>query len=348
MSHRPSHRTPEEDRTIEVAAATWLSLRDAGLSPEQEVELSCWLEENPEHARVFTELSGMWTKLDGLAAARPSGAPDAGLLAPRRRSWFARHAPVVLATAAMIAVAGLAVWRALPVSPDDGQTLVQRAATEVGVQQTVSLPDGSIVRMNTDSAVEINYTAAERRVRLVRGEAHFAVAKNPQRPFIVTAGKVDVRAVGTAFNVRRRSEAVEVLVTEGKVRVDDTVKGESLLQPREKGETPLLNAGERAIIQPAVARPPVVASVAAPEMERTLAWQDRRLEFVASPLVEVVAEFNRYNRHKLVIADPRLGGQQFGGSFRADGFEALVRLLESDFGVEVERRENETILRLKR
>jgi transmembrane sensor len=346
MNHR-DQASGKDRAPIEAVAATWLSLRDSGLTPQQELELSCWLEEDAQHAEVFAELAEVWTSLDGLTAARPAGAPNAALLAPRRKTWVARQAPVMLAAAAAIAVAGFAGWQFSRPAPSDGQTLVQRAATEVGVQQTMSLPDGSIVRLNTDSAVDVNYTATERRVRLVRGEAHFVVAKNPQRPFVVTAGKVDVRAVGTAFNVRRRSEAVEVLVTEGKVRVDDTVKGESFLQRRQDGATPLLHAGERAVIEPTVTKAPV-AAVATTEIERTLAWQDRRLEFVASPLTEVVAEFNRYNRHKLVIADAALGEHRFGGSFRADGFEALVRLLESDFGVTVERREHETVLRLGR
>src|SRR5260370_1274200 len=66
-------------------------------------------------------------------------------------------------------------------------------------------------------------------VRLTRGEAHLAVAKDSSRPFIVTAGGVSVRAVGTAFNVRRVEQRVEVFVTEGKVRIDSAAKGESLL-----------------------------------------------------------------------------------------------------------------------
>ena len=77
-----------------------------------------------------------------------------------------------------------------------------------------------------------------------------------------------------------------------------------------------------------------------------MAWQDQRLEFATVPLAEMVAEFNRYNRHKLVVADPRLAEQCFGGIFRADGYETLVHLLETNHGVVVERRAEETILKL--
>jgi len=85
--------------------------------------------------------------------------------------------------------------------------------------------------------------------------------------------------------------------------------------------------------------------VAAPDLARVLAWQERRLEFVAAPLAEIVAELNRYNRTQLVVADAALAAQRFGGSFRADQPETLVRLLETRFGLRAERRGDETILR---
>jgi transmembrane sensor len=223
------------------------------------------------------------------------------------------------------------------------------ASTEVGVMRTLPLADGSVVQLNTDSAISVRFTATERRVELVRGEAHFQVTKNPARPFIVSAGTVAVRAVGTAFDVRMRPEAVEVLVTEGKVRVDDTAKGQSLLPTPAAGETPLLIAGERAFIPvgtPVKLIPATVTAVAASEIGQRLAWQARRLEFVATPLSEMVTEFNRYTQHKLVIADARLAQRRFGGTFSAGDNEELVRLLEAEFGVIAEREANETKLRL--
>jgi len=79
-----------------------------------------------------------------------------------------------------------------------------------------------------------------------------------------------------------------------------------------------------------------------------LAWQEHRLDFDATPLVEIVAEINRYNRHKLAIADARLNDQRFGGSFPAGDYETFVRMLEANFGVVAERGSGVTRLRLKR
>jgi transmembrane sensor len=130
--------------------------------------------------------------------------------------------------------------------------------------------------------------------------------------------------------------------------VNDPVSGGTLLAPQAAIDTPVLEVGERALIplQAQAASPVVVAEVTPLEVERALAWQERRLEFEGTPLAEVVAEFNRYNRHKIVIADPQLETMRFGGTFRADGYEPFVRLLESGFGVTAEHTERETRLRL--
>jgi transmembrane sensor len=218
--------------------------------------------------------------------------------------------------------------------------------TRIGEFRKLELPDGSTVRLNTDSSIGIAFSAGERRVRLRRGEAHFTVAKNPARPFFVEAGGIAVRAVGTAFNVRLRTAGVEVLVTEGKVRVSDPARAASLAGPESPvaaPEMPLVNAGERMVI-PAVGWPaelvtPVAAmAVPAAEIERALAWQDQRIDVVAVPLAELVAEFNRYNGQKLVVEDAALGERRFGGSFRVDAPETFARLLETRFGLRVERR----------
>ena len=346
-----------EHTAIEDAAAAWLGRRDGGLTAAQEAELAQWLRADPHNMEAFARLDAAWRVLDRLAALRPTGnaEPDADL--PLRRShgklvWL----PVTLATAAALVVAYVGWWR----PAHEAVSFSWTAATEVGGLQKMALPDGSVVALNTDSAVEVGFTAAERRVRLARGEAHFVVAKNPARPFVVEASGVEVRAVGTAFNVRLRPESIEVLVTEGRVRVNDIRgTGTSLITPAGSGpassaELPVIVAGQRAVIPLAplanavALAPMVVVPVAPAEISQMLAWEDRRLEFDPKPLSALVAEFNRYSRHKLVVADPAIAGLKVGGSFRVSDYDAFVRLLESSFGVTAERLENETVLRGRR
>jgi transmembrane sensor len=223
------------------------------------------------------------------------------------------------------------------------------AATDIGAMRKLNLPDGSSVQLNTDSAVVVRLTETERRVRLVRGEAHFQVAKNPARPFIVSAGAIAVRAVGTAFDVRLQPGAVEVLVTEGRVRVNHAANGASLLATAAPtSDEPLLVAGQRAVVPTPVTTGACATVVALDpaEIGQVTSWQSGRLEFVATPLASIVDEFNRYNRHKLVIADPGLAARRFGGSFSVGDHEELVRVLEAEFGVVAERGATATKLRL--
>ncbi len=344
--------TPASE-TIEAAAAVWLSLRDRGMSAPETAEFVHWLQQDPLHATVFDELATVWKDFDRLGAVPPpataSGAsePDADLLAPRIRRRLHR----TLAWSALGAAA--AVLLLFTLWPSLSRTPHHTAETAVGAFQKFDFPDGSVAQLNTDSAIVTVFTATERRVRVVRGEVFFTVTKDPARPFIVTAGPVAVRAVGTAFNVNQRVDVIEVLVTEGRVRVDDARDERSLLPAAtaSSAEPPLLVAGERAVVPLAPAgsaATPVTAiveKVAADAARRALAWQERRLEFDAVPLAEVVREFNRYNRQQLVITDPALAAKRYSGIFRADGYESLVRLLEADFGVSVARGEREIVLR---
>ena len=214
------------------------------------------------------------------------------------------------------------------------------AAATALASTTRTLPDGTLVELNRGAELTVAFTEAERRVRLERGEAHFAVTKNPARPFIVIAAGVDVRAVGTAFNVRIDAATVEVLVTEGQVGVNrapgtparpaDSASTESALQ---------LTVRQRAVVslQPD-APPPQVATLTKGEIDRVLAWQHRLLDFTAAPLCNIVIEFNRRNVVQIVVSDPELANMRISAAFRTDNIDGFVRLLEAGFGAVAERR----------
>lgn len=331
---------------IEEAAAGWLVERDHGLSAAREQELARWLRADARHEATYQALAATWTMLadagatETAAAARPT--------TRWRGAWFT----ATFAAAAALAVAYFGGNVAQPAAVReraDGQ-FAMTAKTEVGGVRRIDLPDGSVIQLNTDSVVDVEFAPAVRRVRLARGEAHFTVAKNPQRPFVVNAGGVDVRVLGTVFNVRLKAEAVDVLVTEGHVRVGAAPDATRTPQAEERMPAEL-TAGQRVSVplarsqQTETIQTPVKATPA--EIRQTLAWQGRRLDFDATPLSEIVAEINRYNRHQLSIADERLRDRRFGGSFPATDHETVVRMLEADFGVVAERKSGETRLRMK-
>jgi transmembrane sensor len=194
------------------------------------------------------------------------------------------------------------------------------------------------LELNAASAVRVHFSTAERRVSLEAGEAHFAVVHDAARPFVVNAGGVSVRAVGTAFNVRYAADGIEITVVEGKVRV-----GQGGLDSSAAAEAPLVAAGERLVI-PKQAPSPAVEKISPETLRQALAWQSRLVEFAEAPLTEVVARFNARNRLQLLIADAELGQRRIGGTFALDEADAFVRLLERDGEIVAERRGNTEIL----
>ncbi len=214
------------------------------------------------------------------------------------------------------------------------------------------LADGTVVELNGAAVIVPDYTATERRVRLERGEAHFTVTKDSARPFTVVAAGVSVRAVGTAFNVRLADAAVEVLVTEGQVRLQpppapSAPKSSTSPQPAPAAAPErTLAARQRAVVAttPSAAVGPDVATLTPSEIARVLAWQHRVLNFTATPLGEVVAALNRRNATQLVLAAPGLAALRVSASLRSDNVHGFVKLLETGFDVRAEQRGDAEIL----
>jgi len=342
------------DEAIEAIAARWIARRDRGLSEAEQAAYQKWLREDPRHEAAMSRPEKNWSALDQLAGqlSARGGLPDADLLAPpRRRSlWF--WTPL-LAAAAAVAVF---YFVRSPVS-EQGTAIASNPAQKTSRPSVVhleperlTLEDGSIVELNAQAKVDVQFTAAERRVRLVRGEAYFIVTKNPQRPFIVTTDRVAVRAVGTAFSVGLGREDLSVLVTEGKVRVDES-PGPSGATPAAPRELSVLAAGQQGVVNLAAASSPTdrpemkVTEVTPAEIDRALSWRALQLEFTDMALGEVAAEFNRYNQSKLVVGDAKTAAVRITGTFRAHNVDAFVRLLDFSFGVDAFPQGAEIVLR---
>jgi transmembrane sensor len=345
MAAEPSNA--ENSAPLEATASAWLARRDRGLTAAEQDGYFEWLRADPRHGAMIAHLEKTWGALDALAEWRPthSTQPNPDLLAtptPFRESGWARRIKfpftirTLAAAAAAVVVAGVFVFQSVsPESPPSSGTV-----RVIPSPERLTLEDGSVVELNHGGKIEIDFSFETRRVRLVRGEAHFTVTKNPARPFIVEANGVAVRAVGTAFNVRHSAAAIEVLVTEGQVQVERSIAVVPASAPTPLPPAPTaLVAGERAIVDTtAPTAQLVVATVGPTEIAQALLWQGVRLEFAELPLAEVVTEFNLRNRQQLVVGDATTGRLRVGGSFRADNVDAFVRLLEASFGVSAQRR----------
>ena len=317
-----------KDDPVAQAAVEWLARRDRGLTAPESHELLAWLAADARHREEFDRMAAGFRSMDGMRSVAKL-ADEADWIFRRAKARQARRRTLlrgawVAAAAAAVALGAFFFTRA-------PSTLQPTYEVIASTARTLNLPDGSTVQVNGDSVIEPAFTAGERRVRLVSGEALFTVAHDASRPFYVEAGRVSVRAVGTAFNVRLGEKEVEILVTEGKVRVDDRAAGHSLLSASAPSdEFPLLRQGESVVVDltAPVSQPAEVRAVVASEIEQKLSWQSTRLVFEETPLAEVVNLFNRYNAQQLALADDVLRARTITGKFNADQLDAFVRLLE--------------------
>ena len=201
------------------------------------------------------------------------------------------------------------------------------------------LKDGSIVELNLGSQASVDFSQDLRLVMLESGEAHFTIAKNAGRPFIVMANGVAVEAVGTIFNVQIRDDSVDVLVTEGRVHVRaDAFEGPGSSNSPEDDLVQELTAGQQTVIELGEApSKPQVLELSESELEEKLTWLKQVIHFDAAALSEIVFEFNRRNYRKIVIEDPSIEDTQLSVTIRPNNIDDFVELLELTANIRAER-----------
>lgn len=319
---------------IRQLATAWIARRDAGLSPCDEAELAAWLAADPRHRAAFGEYASAWSALDRPARG---GAADDVLLAlgglERRRR---RRRVLAGSLAAVALLAGVSFWGLHRDGRAPGEAAIA-ATTRVLWPERRTLADGSVVELKDGAQIAVSLQPAQRRVALLRGEAHFQVAKDPARPFVVEAQGVEVRAVGTAFAVQLGSAAVDVVVTEGHVAIETPLAGGAA---RTRPAQAILSPGQQALVEPGAVAAKVRA-LAPTELSERLAWRAPRLEFSGTPLADAVALLNRHAAVRggvtFSVGDASLAGVRVSGLFRADNTAALLELLENGFGITGER-----------
>lgn len=305
----------------DVAATWFVRMQRDDISAVDRRDFELWLDADPRHAVEYARIEATWERAERLTSQAVEPA-----LGARRSKWGApisRRAAAGMFLAAGAAGAGLFVARR-------GQTF----RTAVGERRRVRLADGSGVILNTASELSVRYSRRLREVRLVAGEALFEVAPDPSRPFLVSAGGVVVRALGTAFNVRRRGALAEVTVTEGVV----TIGGSRELSLAR------LRAGQAAVAGTDAVSELILDTDA---LQARTAWRRGLIELRGETLEAAVAEFNRYSAHKLAVADPSIAGIRVGGAFGTNEADKFVTALELGFPVAT-RRDADGVTRLVR
>jgi transmembrane sensor len=324
------NRTPDAFRT-EAEAADWLVRLDADNSALTRAQFQKWLAADARHRAVYLRLEKSWREADRLKDLRPldgsvnvtvldtfPGARTVSAAYPLPETHSAFMYRAILAALALTVIV-VAAWLFLMRS----EWQVYR--TELGGFQRLVLRDGSTALLNTNSEMRVRITARHREIVLARGEVLFNVAHDDQCPFDVEAGDTTVRAVGTSFTVRVHDRRhIEVLVAQGSVAINPP---SSSSQP-----SSVLSAKEAVTISANLIH---VEHMDADDITHRLAWTRGRLWFKQNTLAEAAAEFNRYNRRQLAIADPAIASLRIGGIFDATDPDAFVAALEQVFAIRV-------------
>jgi transmembrane sensor len=288
------------------------------LSPEESLEFQAWMR-HPAHADAYRRVQRAWDTFEqGPDDPRLRALRDAALAAGpevARKRW--RSAAVAAAFIALFIAGAALIW--LPRSPETVSAALNSDplarvgepdyATHIGERRDVMLPDGSRVKLNTDTALDVAFSANQRLVHLRRGQAFFEVTKNPARPFVVQAANRRVRAVGTAFDVHIAPDRFQVVLAEGEVRIErDKLTATSATPPDVR-----LTAGQTLLATLGAAEEVLPVNVA-----KALRWRDGFVEFDDERFGAAVAEMNRYARQPVVIHDERVANLRISGVFGTD------------------------------
>lgn len=307
-------------------AASWFArLSQRRVSTDDIKAFSAW-RRDPENARAYDRVESVWSATNTLARDTDITALTAEALgkAPppvRARAMVSRlWRPLGGATLAAFAAIVVGVWA------------VNRPldyTTAVGEQRTVRLEDGSRVTLDTDTRIQVRLRDERRTVTLISGQAFFDVTGNAARPFVVSAGRTDVIAIGTRFDVRRVGEGARVTLVEGRVAVQDTA-------PVENEWT--LNPGQQVVT---ASRQPVVAAV---DVVKETSWTTGRLIFEGTPIRVAVAEVNRYSDAKIDLQASHIADIPVSGVFDTGDTDAFIAALQDLYAVTAQRRPDDTVI----
>jgi len=357
----------------ETAAAWHDRMHREKVPDDARAAFAQWLAESPAHRAAYEDIDRTWGDLRA-AAHDPQILAlrhEAALRLTRRTSKRTR--PFAWAAAAVVLTVMGTSLVAMSMHSTSGRSLTvllldvfrttddRRYATATGQRLTVTLRDGSQLTLNTQTELQIAFTKTERAVRLIRGQALFEVAKDPARPFVVTAHSRRFIAVGTAFDVRLAGEQIELTMVEGTVRVERDTN----LSPTASVALPTARAATavpRSIARrdPPPGAPPAVTSLTAGEQltvnsgdedhvrpadaERVTSWRRGQVIFENTRLADAIAELNRYSETKIELADPALSDLRISGGFATGRPALFVEAITSYFSIQVTRADERAVV----
>jgi transmembrane sensor len=291
-------------------------------SPEETSRLQQWLAESSDNQLYFSQMQQAWKKSSPTPLARPLDIEQALARTKQKikhsgASGSARLVPMYwLAIAAGLVLVLGAIWF---IGRDNAMPMEAVAATDIPAQKMLS--DGSAVSVNQYSSLNAQFSARQRKVSL-KGEAYFAVAPNPDRPFVVEVKEVAVTVLGTKFNVDNRSNATQVIVSvdEGKVKVQSA------------GNEKILIAGDQAIID---LKSGQINLRQTQPTENVTAWASKKFVYEDTPLSKVIPELEKVYQVKINLSNPALENCRLHVRFEQESIEHIMLVIAETFSLKL-------------
>jgi transmembrane sensor len=309
---------------VEAAASHWLERRHfSAWGDDERAAFDAWLAQSLSHEVAYLRLEAAWSRTERLAALRVPAPESASEPKQHRRAIFSG---IAVAAFVGIVLAGSSAWFLLT----QKQTVY---ATSLGGRQTVKLADGSQIDLNTDTVLRTTIDAHRRTVTLERGEAYFQIRHDATRPFVVMAAGNRITDLGTSFLIRKEPARLEVALIEGRASFESLNK---------TSQHPTVLASGDVV----VATPDTVSLTKKSQRNfaSDLGWRRGVLIFDYTTLADAAAEFNRYNRQKIVLADASLGRHTVVGTFPATNVELFGHIVQVILGLHVEEHKDEIVI----
>ncbi len=348
-----------DQKVIEQEAVDWIIKLDGDepLTQQEHSQFKAWLARSPVHREELNNLNEFWQDniLTELMVPLACAATHRkATLFSNVKDWFGANTRLQYAFSATVIVFTASLLLSTVFSTNEQFISNGLYLTGIGKLNHTLLADGTVMHMNTDSQVEVAFNDNYRNIRIIRGEAHFEVAKNNDYPLRVYAGDGRIEAVGTAFSVYLADEDVDVLVTEGRVAVAALSKQEATVATANdansteidsySGSSPsvlgTLDAGQQvslAISDGSLQQLRNITQITEDEMKRRLSWQKGLLTFNGESLEQVVAEVSRFTTVDIEIIDEKLKQLTIGGRFKVGDIEDFFLVLQTNFAIRVER-----------
>ncbi|BCA57173.1 putative FecR, ferric citrate sensor [Nitrospira sp. KM1] len=320
-----SQAADSRDEQLAGVARSWVIRLVTGRITKIELsQFKLWVAQSPAHQQAFDRERAFWHQLEGLKDLVPYSDLSDPLDNDRTsgRTWMRSRWNIVVGSSIAAGLACLVFYQ------DIRLFLLADHRTATGQQEIVTLPDGGIAHLNTDTAIAVSYAEGERRIELLKGEALFEVVPNKQVPFRVVSAGGYSQAVGTAFVVRTQDEQTRVSVTEGVVSVS------SLDARGRPSDASLAVAKGQQTEYRRGARPENVTVV---DSRVITAWTRGVIQFKEQPFATAIAELNRYRPGRIIVLGDLGGTKPVSGRFTLQGIDDAVTALANTQGLRVVR-----------